>query len=89
MIVHTRNIRPQTKDFFLCEFIVVAINFEYALVDVDGKIIVRFYIDSEIFDYDTNLLWTTFDDDDNILFMTKMTKKSYINLTLLITKKYL
>lgn len=85
MIVHNRHIQPQTKDFFLCEFTVIAINFEYTLLDVDGKIIVRFYTDSEFFDYDTNLLWTTFNDDDNILIMTK---QSYLSLTLLITKKY-
>ena len=85
MIVHCRHIRPQAEDFLLCEFSVLLIDFEYVLLDVDGKIVVRFFTDSEFFDYDTGLLWTTFDDDDNILIISK---KSYLQLTLLITKKF-
>lgn len=91
MIVHHRHILEPKSDFFLCEFSVLSIGFDYGIRDEDGKIIVRFYSAcpstgaSFFFDFDTGLLWTTFNDDDNILIMSK---KTYIELTLLITKKF-
>jgi hypothetical protein len=91
VIVYHRHVLEPKNDFFLCEFSVLSIDFDYGLKDVDGKIVIRFYDScpstnaSKFFDFDTGLLWTTFDDDDNILIMSK---KSFIQLTLLITKKF-
>lgn len=91
MIVYHRHVLKPKSDFFLCEFSVLSTEFGYILRDVDDKIVIRFYDScsysdaSNFFDFDTGLLWTTFNDDDNILIMSK---KAHLQLTLLITKKF-
>lgn len=91
MTVYHRYILEPKNDFFLCEFSLLSSDFDYGIRDEGGKIVIRFYSicssagASIFFDFDTGLLWTTFDDDDNILIMSK---KGYLKLTLLITKKF-